>query len=212
MAAAIPLRATPPCGRIGPVPAAARWPQRRDGAPATGAAASTGVENAGTDALFAAVYDRLKAMAGRRLAQAHGTLDATALVHELYLRMNAGEIRFAHPSQFLTYAARAMRHLLVDRARQRLRKRSGGDWIQVTLTGVDQDVALESAERALAIDQALRNLDGVDRRAARVVELLYFAGLSLEQAAELLGLSRRTIDRDWQFARAFIKAELGDAA
>lgn len=193
-------------------PAPARW--RQDGKPERPAAAGRAADaaapcGAGTDALFAAVYDRLKAMAGRQLARSHGTLDATALVHELYLRMNVGEIVFAHPSQFLTYAARAMRHLLVDRARQRLRKRSGGDWLQVTLTGADPNLAIESAERALAIDEALRNLAAVDRRAAQVVELHYFAGLTLAQAAELLGLNRRTIDRDWQFARAFIKTELG---
>lgn len=211
MATPHPLRAPQQRCRPGPGPGMARWPQRHGGASATGAPASTGPQDAGTDALFAAVYDRLKLMAGRRRARAHGTLETTALVHELYLRMNVGEIAFAHPSQFLTYAARAMRHLLVDRARQRLSKRSGGDWLQVTLTGVDQSLAIESAERALAIDQTLRNLAAVDRRAAQVVELLYFAGLTREQAGELLDLSRRTIDRDWQFARAFIKAELGDA-
>ncbi len=175
----------------------------------TDAPASETEKGVEAGALFAAVYDRLKAMAGRRLAGGNGTLNTTALVHELYLRMNSGaEVLFAHPAQFFTYAAQAMRHLLVDRARERLRKRSGGEWLQVTFTGIEHSLAVDSAERALAIDQVLRNLEQVDRRAAQVVELLYFAGLTLEQTADTLSLSRRTVDRDWQFARAFLKTEL----
>lgn len=167
-------------------------------------------DGADKDALFAAVYDRLKAMAGRRLAAgARGTLDTTALVHELYLRLNDKDgLRFAHPAQFFTYAARAMRHLLADRARDRLRQRAGGEWLRVTLTGVDIKLSVDSAEHALALDATLRRLEAVDPRAAQVVELLYFAGLTLEQTAETLGLARRTIDRDWRFARAYLKAEL----
>jgi RNA polymerase sigma factor (TIGR02999 family) len=168
-------------------------------------------EAAGTDELFAAVYERLKAMAGRRLSGGpQQTLDTTALVHELYLRLSAGDQpRFEHPAQFFAYAARAMRHLLVDRARHRLRDRAGGGWVRITLTGSDQRLALESAEQALAFDQALDRLGAEDVRALRVVELLHFAGLTLEQAAETLGLSRRTVDRDWRFARAFLKSVLG---
>lgn len=161
-------------------------------------------------ALFASVYDRLKAMAGKRLAgQSDGTLQTTALVHELYLRMHgSGDKQFSHPAQFFTYASRAMRHLLVDRARDRLRLRAGGDWQRVTLTGLDQQLAIDSAEKAIALDEALARLEVQDARAARVVELLYFAGLTLEQTAELLGVARRTIDRDWRFARAFLKTDL----
>lgn len=177
----------------------------------SGSTASAGEQGGGTNLLFAAVYDRLKAMAGKRLAAgARGTLETTALVHELYLRLSAGdELKFAHPSQFFTYAARAMRHLLSDRARDRLRQRAGGGWVRVTLSGAEQRLAIESAEQALALDDVLRRLEAVDKRAAQVVELLYFAGLTLEQTAEALDLSRRTIDRDWRFARAFLKTELG---
>ena len=165
-----------------------------------------GVDN---DVLFGSVYGRLKAMAGWRLAHAHGTLDATALVHELYLRMHGRALAFEHPEQFLAYAARAMRHLLIDRARQRQRRCHGGDGFEVTMTGCAGEPAIDNAERALSIDQALRNLSRVDARAARVVELVYFRGLTLQQPATALGLCRRTVDRDWQFARAFIRAELG---
>ena len=174
--------------------------------------ASDAIASAATaDALFGAVYDRLKAMAGSYLARGHAgsTLDTTALVHELYLRISSqGELHFARPVQFFAYAARAMRHLLNDRARARLRLRAGGDWMRVTLTGGDERLALESAEQAMALDAALARLEDADPRAARVVELRYFAGLTLEQVAESMEVARRTIDRDWRFARAFLKAEI----
>jgi RNA polymerase sigma factor (TIGR02999 family) len=164
-----------------------------------------------SDLLFAAVYERLKLMAGRSLASGARsvTLDTTVLVHELYLRINAqGDLAFSHPGQFFTYAARAMRHLLIDRARARASQRAGGDWIQITLTAHDESFALDSAEQAIALDAALGKLATIDERAVQVVELRYFAGLTSEQAAEALGISKRTADRDWTFALAFLKADL----
>ena len=164
-----------------------------------------------TDALFGQVYERLKAMAGRQLAAGRHTLDATALVHELYLRIGGGrDLVFQHPDQFFTYAARAMRHLLADRARGRLRQRAGGEWVRTTLTGSDWRLALDSAEQALELDEAMQKLDMLDARAARVVELVCFAGLDHEQAGAALGVAARTVARDWRFARAFLKSELGD--
>lgn len=163
------------------------------------------------DTLFAAVYDRLKMLAGARLAQVrpHESLDATGLVHELYLRFGArDEPRFAGPAQFFAYAAKAMRHLLSDRARDRLRLRAGGDWHRVTLTGMAGELELHSAEQALQLERTLEKLEAHDARALRVVELRFFAGLSLEQTAQTLGLARRTVDRDWRFARAFLQSEL----
>ncbi len=158
------------------------------------------------DTLFDAVYARLKAMAARQLGgRERGTLDTTALVHELYLRIGAqDELTFSHPAQFFAYAARAMRHLLADRARDHLRQCAGGGWIAVTLTGSDGRLAIDDAQSALALDAALTQLETADARAARVVELRYFAGLPLEQVAEQLGVTRRTADRDWAFARAFL--------
>lgn len=163
------------------------------------------------DALFVQVYERLKAMAGKRLShQLGGTLDTTALVHELYLRMGSHrELAFDHPSQFFTYAARAMRHLLADRARDRLRLRAGGDWMRTTLTGSDQRLAVESADEAVALETALQRLVEVDARAAQIVELTWFAGLSQDQITQSLGIARSTVARDWRFARAFLKNELG---
>lgn len=165
-----------------------------------------------TDALFAEVYGRLKAMAGKCLAQgARGTLDTTALVHDLYLRIGSHRtLTFAHPNQFFTYAARAMRHLLADRARDRMRLRAGGDWMRTTLTGSDYQLAVDSAEEAIALENALQRLADTDARAAQVVELTWFAGLSQEQISETLGIARSTTARDWRFARAFLKNELGE--
>ena len=157
--------------------------------------------------LFAGVYDRLKGMASRHLQrQSRDTLDTTALVHELYLRIGhgEGELRFQRTEQFFAYAARAMRHLLADRARDRFRLKAGGGWTSITLDGDDERLALDSAEQAMQLEAALAELEAVDPRAARVVELRYFAGLPLERVAETLGLGVRTVTRDWRFARAFL--------
>lgn len=163
------------------------------------------------DVLFDAVYTRLKGMASRQLAQReHDTLDTTALVHELYLRVGTQrDLAFSHPGQFFSYAARAMRNLLANRARDRLSLRAGGQWLRITLTDGDERLAIDTAEHVLTLEHALCRLEENDARAARVVELRYFAGLSLEQIAETLQLARRTIDRDWSFARAFLKVEFG---
>ena len=102
-----------------------------------------------------------------------------------------------------------MRHLLADRARDRMRQKAGGDWIRITLTGMDSlQPAIESAEQALAIEEALTRLEREDPRAARVVELRWFAGLDPEQVATVLQVTRRTVDRDWRYARAFLHATL----
>ena len=165
----------------------------------------------GADALFDAVYQRLKAMASRQLSRRErDTLDTTALVHELYLRIGAHrELHFEHPEQFFAYAARAMRNLLINRARDRLSQRAGGQWVRITLTDGDERLALDTAEHVLNLERALKRLEQHDARAARVVELRYFGGLSLEQVATALRLARRTVDRDWSFARAFLKVEFG---
>jgi RNA polymerase sigma factor (TIGR02999 family) len=159
--------------------------------------------------LFETLYARLKELASEQLARGRrGTLDTTTLVHELYLRLDGGRaLAFEHPVKFFSYAARAMRHLLIDRARDRLSQKAGGDWARITLTGSDDILpAIESAERALVFEQALERLEQVDARAARVVELRWFAGLPPDRIAEMMQLTRRTIDRDWRFARVFLYA------
>lgn len=165
----------------------------------------------GTDALFSEVYARLKAMAARHLAAVGpgARIEATVLVHELYLRISTQrELEFGHPGQFFSYAAQAMRHLLLDLARSHQSQRAGGPWQQVTLTASNGQFVLESADQVLALDRALDHLSEVDERAARVIELRYFAGLTSEQAAEALSISKRTADRDWTFALAFLKTDL----
>ena len=164
-----------------------------------------------TDAMFEAVYARLKAMAARQLSVRDSTasLSATVLVHDVYLRINKDEsLRFEHDAQFFAYAARAMRHLLCDRARDRMRQRAGGEWQRVTLADEATQFAVDNADQALRLDAALARLEIDDARAAEVVELRYFAGLTLEEIADLLEVTRRTVDRDWRFARAFLKREL----
>lgn len=163
------------------------------------------------DELFAQVYQRLKAMASRHLAgRERGTLNTTAVVHELYLRMGGREgVNFREQRQFFAYAARAMRHLLADSARARMRQRAGGGWLSVTLDGLEDELAIASAEQALLLEDALSDLARLDPRAARIVELRYFAGLSLEQVADALELSRTSVVRDWRFARSFLHERLG---
>jgi RNA polymerase sigma factor (TIGR02999 family) len=163
------------------------------------------------DALFGEVYERLKRMAHRELGRVGGggTVNTTELVHDLYVRLNHGdELAFADPAQFFSYAARAMRHILVDRARQRLRLKSGGDQVRLSLTDPAVDAVGLGPQQALQLDAALDALARDDERAARVVELHYFGGLTLDRVAELLGVVRRTIDRDWRYARAFLLAQM----
>lgn len=159
-------------------------------------------------AAFAAAYDRLKAMAHREIDRAPpGTVGTTELVHELYLRLG-DELRFGAPEQFFAYAARAIRHILVDRARHRVSQKAGGDLRAVTLTDRAVDALAAEPELALALDRALDELTLAHPRAARVVELHYFAGLDLARVAELLGVVRRTVDRDWRLARAFLLSQV----
>jgi RNA polymerase sigma factor (TIGR02999 family) len=159
---------------------------------------------------FEQVYARLKAIAGRQIAQDRAsTLNTTELVHELYERMSRQDLQQAGgPRQFFAYAAHAMRNILIDRARHRLAQKSGGDWIRVTVSASWQGASYDLALDVVALNEALEKLGLDDERAARVVELRYFGGLSAEQVAQVLGVDRRTVTRDWSYARAFLQAEL----
>ncbi|MGY1408262.1 ECF-type sigma factor [Luteimonas sp. A611] len=159
------------------------------------------------DALFGEVYGQLCALAHRQRHPSDGaTLNTTALVHELYLRVSANPaLEFTRPGQFFAYAACAIRHLLCDRARARLRRQANGaGWTTLVTSDGQSQLAIASAEEMMSLDAALNRLAEIDPRAAHTVELRYFAGLTLEQVAETLGLARRTVDRDWRFARAFL--------
>lgn len=172
----------------------------------TGSASHEPVSGAApADALFGAVYLRLKAMASRQRARvADATLNTTALVHELYLKLSRSELVFESKAQFFDYAAQAMRHILVDRAREHMSLKRGGSDHVTDLEGPARQVAAETAERTLELDEALHRLEREDPRAARLVALHYFAGLSLPEIAALTGVATRTLNRDWRFARAFL--------
>jgi RNA polymerase sigma factor (TIGR02999 family) len=160
-----------------------------------------------TDALFTEVYSRLKAMASRRRLMGNApTINTTELVHETYVRMQSvRHATFDAPERFFAYAVRAMRHILLDAARERMRIKAGGAHVRLEFS----DPAMGEVEieplLALQLDAGIEALRADDERAARVVELHYFAGLSIERVAELLRISLRTAHRDWQYARAFLR-------
>jgi RNA polymerase sigma factor (TIGR02999 family) len=157
------------------------------------------------------VYDELRKLAAQRLAQeAPGqTLQATALVHEAYLRLvGDGDSRsWDHRGHFFAAAAKAMRRILVDSARRKRREKHGANWNRVELEQV-QAVAPEPREDLIALDAALTKLAVEDPQVARLVELRHFAGLTVAEAADMLGVSPRTADRLWAYARAWLHREL----
>ncbi len=171
------------------------------------AAARTG-ERAALDQVFARVYDEVRDLARGQLARVGShTLTPTAIVHEAYLRLvRSPAIAWEDRGHFFAVAAIAMRQILLNHARARTAlKRDGGR--QLTLdSGV---VAVEDqAGELLALDRALDRLGQLDARLVRVVELRFFAGLSVEEVAEVLGVGERTVKRDWRAARAFLHEQL----
>jgi RNA polymerase sigma factor (TIGR02999 family) len=164
------------------------------------------------DALsFAALYDELHTLAHsqRRRSRPGETLSTTALLHEAYLKLAAGAT-VNDRRHFFALAARAMRQVLVDHARQRATEKRGAGR-QVTTLGDEVAGVQADAAELLAIDTALANLQRVNERLGRVVELRFFGGLSVEETAETLGTSTATVKRDWRAARAFLVATLGAA-
>jgi RNA polymerase sigma factor (TIGR02999 family) len=160
--------------------------------------------------LLPLVYDELRRLAARKLAQERPgqTLDATALVHEAYLRLvgDAEEPRsFQDRGHFFAAAAMAMRCILIDNARRKSTQKRGGGRQQQPLDAV---AAPTPDDDLLALDEALEKLAAQDPIKARVVELRYFAGLTSDQAAELLGISPSTADRHWAYARAWLRTEM----
>jgi RNA polymerase sigma factor (TIGR02999 family) len=166
--------------------------------------AAAGDRQAAAD-LLPLVYDELRQLAAARMAEERPgqTLQPTALVHEAYLRL-IGDQRFDGRGHFFAAAAEAMRRILVEAARRKGRAKRGGDHKRVDLG--DYEVTVGSpAEDILAVDEALTRLAAEDPEAARVVQLHFFAGLSIEEAAEALGISRATAYRQWNFARAWLR-------
>jgi RNA polymerase sigma factor (TIGR02999 family) len=162
-------------------------------------------------ALLPLVYDELRKLAKKKLARESPgqTLDATALVHEAYVKMvGAGDDRqYCDQGHFFAVAAEAMRHILVDKARRKRRGKHGGRLRRIELTDA-APAPPSSAEQLLALDDALNRLALDDPEAASLVTLRYFAGLSIEEAASSLGISRAAAYRHWTFARAWLLEEL----
>ena len=176
-------------------------------------AAAAGDRRAAAD-LLPLVYDELRRLAAARMAaESPGhTLDATALVHEAYLRLvgpaDAG--RWDGRGHFFAAAAEAMRRILVEAARRKQAGRHGGGKARVALEAVDgADGPAGSDDRLVALDAALTRLGREEPEVAEVVNLRYFAGLTIEQAAEALGVSVRTANRHWAYAKAWLYRELG---
>ncbi|MEO8196813.1 MAG: ECF-type sigma factor [Thermoanaerobaculia bacterium] len=171
-------------------------------------------ETAAADRLFTLVYEELRRVAHRALAdqRQEATLQTTALVHELYLRL-VGSFRPGDDDRrhFFGLAAKAMRRILIDRARERLAEKRGGGVRPLPLD-LAAGAAESTAVEALAVDAALVALERHDARLAELVELRFFAGIPVAECAALLGCSERTVKRDWQKARALLADWLGDAA
>ena len=162
------------------------------------------------DELLPIVYDELRTLARRHLRRERSwhTLDTTALVNEAYLRVRDQDVRrFENKRHFLAVAAIAMRRILVDYARQRSSLKRGGAFHRIELDETHLTVG-EAAEQILAVDQALGWLGELDPRMARIVELRFFAGQTVEETKEALGVSTRTVKREWQKARALLAQKL----
>jgi RNA polymerase sigma factor (TIGR02999 family) len=163
--------------------------------------------------LLPLVYDQLRALAQQRMMQERPghTLQATALVHEAFLKLvGPREIPWAGQAHFYAAAAEAMRRILVDHARTRHREKRGGKGERVLLNVLDL-ANTENSEEILALDEALCRLEQQEPEVGEVVRLRFFAGLSVDQTAESLGVSPRTVDRRWKFARAWLFRELHPA-
>jgi RNA polymerase sigma factor (TIGR02999 family) len=168
----------------------------------------------GIDPLVDQVYDELRRVADRYVRRERAqSVQATELVHEAYLRLAADKpVAWQNRAHFVAIAAIAMRRLLVDRARRRAATKRGGAQIQVTL----DDGALGSSHAVppvdlIALDRALTRLAGLDTDQARIVELRYFGGLSVDETADALSISPATVKRHWAMARAWLLRELEGA-
>ncbi len=163
------------------------------------------------DQLLPLVYDELRQLAAAHLGREKPgqTLQATALVHEAYLKLIGGDanLSFADRKHFFAAAAQAMRRILINGANRKQRLKHGGEIQRIDF---DEQLALDKSPdtEIISLDAALRRLEEIDGEAAEIVHLKYFAGLSLPQIAEVLALSPRTVDRRWAYARAWLHCEL----
>ena len=163
-------------------------------------------------AILPLVYDELRKLAAAKMASERPdhSLDATALVHEAYLRL-VGDQRFDGRGHFFAAAAEAMRRILVESARGKSSRKRGGDWTRQPLDHAEIPLQ-RPVEELLAVHDALDQLAATDSRAAELVKLRYFAGLTLDEAAAALGISPRTADGVWAYARAWLLVQFDPSA
>lgn len=168
------------------------------------------MEKEALDELMPAVYDELRRQAARylRREKAGHTLQTTALIHEAYLRLvDQRNVQWQNRAHFFGIAAQMMRRILVDHARTKKRAKRGGSDVKVSLA----DATIPVNERDLdvvALDEALTRLAEIDEQQSRVVELRFFSGLTVEETAEVMGISPATVKRDWSVAKAWLHREL----
>jgi RNA polymerase sigma factor (TIGR02999 family) len=161
--------------------------------------------------VFSATYDDLHRMARSRIRQGGGAtlLDTTALVHESYLRFaGAGQLKLTDRAHYFRYAGRVMRSVIVDMARARQSERRGGDADHFTLNTSLGDATKQGEDEVLRVHEALEELGALDPRLAQVVEMRYFAGLTELEIGEALGVTDRTVRRDWEKARLLLAKAL----
>jgi len=158
--------------------------------------------------LLPLVYDELRRLAAAQMGREKPgqTLEATALVHEAYLRL-VGDQQFENRRHFFAAASEAMRRILVENARRKSSLKRGGGRERLDLN-IEQPIVLEKSESLLALDEALRRFESRDNDKAQLVKLRYFAGMTIEQAAETLGVSVATANRWWNYARAWLHEEI----
>lgn len=160
--------------------------------------------------LFENVYADLRSLAARQVGRMRADMRATSLVHEAWFRLARPDaLQLKDREHFFAVAARAMRQLVIDHARQRIAGKRGGGAVA---TELDSQLALEGGEREqelLALDQALRRLEALDVHLSALVEMRFFAGLELSEISTLCGRSERSLKRDWRKARAFLHQQLG---
>jgi RNA polymerase sigma factor (TIGR02999 family) len=162
------------------------------------------------DRLMPAVYRELRALARRHLSHERPdhTLQSTALVHEAYLKLvNQKEAQWQNRAHFFAIAAQSMRRILIDHARRRKRAKRGSEPTQITLTE-ELSVSEPSQVDALALDSALTSLERLDPQQGRIVELRFFGGLTIEETAEVMGISTGTVKREWRVAKAWLYQRL----
>jgi RNA polymerase sigma factor (TIGR02999 family) len=166
------------------------------------------------DSLIPLVYQELRAIAGRYLSRESSghTLQSTALVHEAYFRLiGQRRVRWQNRAHFFGIAAQMMRRILIDHARHQARDKRGGPTPTLSLDEALATPGTETDVDLLALDEALTSLARIDPRGAKIIELRFFSGLTLEETAEVVGISPGTVKRDWNAARAWLYREMRQA-